>query len=92
MLKLNFDGNALENPGMASVGGVIHNEEVTILLYYSGPAGVCSNNRVELLSFNIGLWEASWFGNQQLLIEGDSKCVILWALEASHYIGSMRIS
>lgn len=27
--------------------------------------------------------EVSRFGNQQLLIEGDSKCVMLWASQAS---------
>ena len=44
---------------MASIGGVIRNEEGTILLYYSGPAGVCSNNR-----------EAFRFGNKRLIIKG----------------------
>eukprot|EP00268_Persea_americana_P015755 TRINITY_DN17400_c0_g1_i2.p2 TRINITY_DN17400_c0_g1~~TRINITY_DN17400_c0_g1_i2.p2 ORF type:complete len:122 (-),score=12.18 TRINITY_DN17400_c0_g1_i2:116-481(-) len=81
--KLNFNGSALGNLGLAGVVGAIRNEEGTILLYYSGPAGVCSNNKVELLSLNIGFQEASRYGNRQILIEGDSKCVILWASRAS---------
>lgn len=63
-------------------GGVIRNEKGTILFYYLCPAGVSSNNKAELLSLNMGLWEASWFGNQWLLIQGDS-CVILRASQAS---------
>lgn len=65
---------------MAGVQGVIRNEEGRILLSYLGPAGVRSINKVELFSLNIGFRDASHFGNQQLLIEGDqgdSKCVIL---------------
>ena len=81
--KLNFDGSVLGNLGLAGIGGVIRNEEGTIILYYSGPAGVCSNYKVEILSLNIGLREASRYGNQHILIEGDSKCVILWTSQAS---------
>ena len=86
VLKLNFDGSALGNSGMAGVQGVIRNEEGRILLSYLGPAGVRSINKVELFSLNIGFRDASHFGNQQLLIEGDqgdSKCVILYASQAS---------
>ena len=67
---------------MAGVGGVICNEEGTIFLYYLGPAGECSNNKAKILSLKIGLQEASRFGNQWLIIKGDSKCVILWASQA----------
>lgn len=57
-VKLNFDGSAFGNPGRAVVGGVIRNEEGTILLSYSGPAGFCSINKAELLALSIGLNEA----------------------------------
>lgn len=73
VLKLNFDGRDLGNSGMASVRGVIRNEEGRILLSYLGPAGVRSINKVELFSLNIDFWDASYFGNQQLLIEGGSR-------------------
>lgn len=57
-LKLNFDGSAFGNLGRAVVGGVICNEEGTILLSSSGPAGFCSINKAELLALNNGLNEA----------------------------------
>ena len=82
MLKLNFDGSSLGNPGMASIGGVIRNEEGTILLYYSGPARVCSNNKAELLSLNIGLQKAFRFGNKRLIIKGQ------WRTE-DFYLGGL---
>lgn len=46
-LKLNFDCSAYGNSG---VGGIIHNEEGTILLSFSGPAGFYSVNKGELLA------------------------------------------
>ena len=38
-LKLNFDGSAFGNPGLAGVGGVLHNEEGSILLSFSAQLG-----------------------------------------------------
>lgn len=52
------------------------------MLSYSGPAGLCSINKAELLS-NIGLLEALRFNPQQLIIEGNSSCAIKWASQAS---------
>ncbi|XXG49570.1 hypothetical protein AAC387_Pa02g3723 [Persea americana] len=83
MLKLNFDGNVLGNPGRAVVGGVIRNENGLILLSYSGPAGFCSINKAELLALNIGMREASRLNPQWLLVEGDSACVFQWASNPS---------
>ena len=57
-LKLNFDGSALGNPGLAGVGGVIRNEEGNTILSYSGPARICSINKAELLALKTGLREA----------------------------------
>lgn len=54
-LKLNFDGSAFGNPGLAGVGGVLRNEDGSILLSFSGPAGFFSNNKAELLALKIGL-------------------------------------
>ena len=55
VLNLNFDGSTSGNPGMASVGGVIHYEDGNIILFYSSSASVCSINKVKLLALNIGL-------------------------------------
>ena len=82
MLQLNFDGSALGNPRKAGLGGVVR-DEVGITLSYSGPVGFCSINKAELLALNLGLREASHMNPQRLLVEGDSTCVIQWALNPS---------
>ena len=82
MLKLNFDGSALGNPGKAGVGGVIRDKD-GIFLSYSGPVGVFSINKAELLALNVDLREASRMNPQRLLVEGDSACVIQWTLNPS---------
>ena len=68
---------------MAGVGGVIRNEDGIIILHYSGPAGVCTLNKAELLTLLIGLREASRLHPQLLLVEGYSSCVIQWANRSS---------
>ena len=60
------------------VGGIIHNEEGTILLSFSGPAGFYSVNKAELLALCIGFRQAPRFNPQHLFVEGDSACVIRW--------------
>ena len=82
-MKLNFDGSAIGNPGMAGVGSVIHNEDGIIILSYSSPAGVCSINKAELLALLFGLREASRLQPQQLPAERDSSCVIQWVSQSS---------
>eukprot|EP00268_Persea_americana_P009743 TRINITY_DN13898_c0_g1_i13.p1 TRINITY_DN13898_c0_g1~~TRINITY_DN13898_c0_g1_i13.p1 ORF type:complete len:106 (-),score=10.22 TRINITY_DN13898_c0_g1_i13:220-537(-) len=61
---------------MASVGGLIRDEDGNIILS-------CSINKAELLALNIGLREASRLLPQRLLVEGDYPCVIQWATRSS---------
>eukprot|EP00268_Persea_americana_P009744 TRINITY_DN13898_c0_g1_i2.p1 TRINITY_DN13898_c0_g1~~TRINITY_DN13898_c0_g1_i2.p1 ORF type:complete len:122 (-),score=12.31 TRINITY_DN13898_c0_g1_i2:137-502(-) len=67
---------------MASVGGLICDEDGNIILSYSGPTGVCSINKAELLALNIGLQEAFRLLPQRLLV-GYSSCIIQWVTQSS---------
>lgn len=69
-LKLNYDGSAAGNPGMAGVGGLVHNEKGVVLLSYSGPVGFGSINKAELMALNIGLQEPFRLNLQNLIVEG----------------------
>ena len=66
------------------VGGVIRNNEGSILLLYSGLAGFYSINKAELLALKIGLCEAMNLNVSHISIEGDSFCAIQWAAEKSN--------
>lgn len=57
-LKLTCNGSALRNPGLASVGGVICNDEGHPILSFSDPAAYYSVNKAELPALKIGLPEA----------------------------------
>ena len=63
-------------------GGVIRDEGNT-LLAYSGPAGLCSITKAEVVALNIRLREALRLNPQLLVIEGDSSCAIKWASQPS---------
>lgn len=80
-LKLNFDGSAC---GSSVVGGIICNEEGTILLSFSGPAGFNSVNKAKLLALCIGFRQAPQFNPQYLFVEENSACVIWWASNSSN--------
>ena len=70
---------------MAGVGGLVRNDKGVVLLCYSGPTGFCSINKAELMALNIGLQEAFCLNLQNLIVEGDSACVIRWASSSCNY-------
>ena len=78
--KLNFDGSAHGNLGVAGVGGIIRNDIGKPILSYSGLAGFTLANVAVLLAIRIGLREAKRLNLHNLIIEGDSFCAIQWAL------------
>lgn len=78
-MKLNFDGSAIGNPGVAGIGGIIQNEKGSAILSYLGLAGYCSNNQAELMALNASLHKACSRNQHGLLVKGDPFCVIQWA-------------
>ncbi|XP_020528247.1 uncharacterized protein LOC110007976 [Amborella trichopoda] len=79
VLKFNFDGSTLGNPGSTGFGGVIHDWQGNMLLAYAGPCGSTTANNAELLGLVHGLKillaRLSGYG---FIIEGDSMNVINW--------------
>ncbi|KAF5461917.1 hypothetical protein F2P56_017977 [Juglans regia] len=49
-VKLNTDGSSFGNPGTSGAGGVIRDEDGRLLLAYSVPLGLGTNNFAELRS------------------------------------------
>ena len=78
-LKLNFDGSARGNLGLAGVGGIIRNDMGHPILSFLGPAGFNSANVTEFPATKASLREAKRLNIQILIIEGDSFCAIWWA-------------
>lgn len=55
ILKLNYDGVAKGNPGVASFGEVFKNSKGEIIWLYAGSLGKATNNAVELHALEHGL-------------------------------------
>ncbi len=74
--KLNFDGAAKGNPGLAGYGSVFRNEVGAALHIYYGTIGKDTNNAAELE----GLWKRICIADQKnffpLEVEGDSLILI----------------
>lgn len=69
LLKLNFIGSAVGNPGLARVGGIFHDSEARVFLSFSGLGRTCSVSKVEKLAMSSGLHEASRLGIRHLQVD-----------------------
>eukprot|EP00253_Pinus_taeda_P023835 PITA_23835 len=74
--KLNFDGAAKENPGLASYGGIFRDVVGSTLHIYHGSLGRDTNNVVEFE----GLWKGISIAEIEIFfpleVEGDSQILI----------------
>ncbi|XP_077241568.1 uncharacterized protein LOC143882056 [Tasmannia lanceolata] len=82
-MKLNFDGSALDNPGIAEIGGIIRDTRGITIMSYSGPAGSCDANEAEARALLFGLKWYNLNSSAPLIIEGDSTNVVAWAIGKS---------
>lgn len=73
--KLNFDGAARGNPGIAGVGCIINNEESRWLENLASPLPSVSNNLAEFEALEKGLQLCHNLGLSKIVIEGDSQIV-----------------
>lgn len=55
ILKLNYDGSAKGNLGVAGFGGVFKNSKGEIIWLYTGSLGIATNNATELHALEHGL-------------------------------------
>jgi hypothetical protein len=79
IFKLNFDGAAKGNPGLAGVGGVIRDLRGEILGIYWGCIGVNTNNVANLKVLLEGLEMSSTHGWFPIILEGDSQIILQMA-------------
>lgn len=78
--KFNVDGAARGKPGPAGIRGVVHNDRESMMLAFSEPTGIMESNEVELLAIKRAVHLRSRYGNDNLIIDGDSVNAIAWAL------------
>jgi len=90
-VKLNTDGAARGNPGLAGAGGVIRNSAGQWLVGFAAHLGVCSNVAAELHALRLGLLLAWQEGYRALICEVDAK-VILDLLKSNESPQSGRLS
>ena len=77
-LKLNTDGSALGNLGLAGAGGVLRDHRGRWISSFSLCGRFATNNMVELAAVKQGL-EMAWnMGYKFLHLELDSKVVLSW--------------
>ncbi|XP_077232605.1 uncharacterized protein LOC143869951 [Tasmannia lanceolata] len=83
MIKLNFDGSSLGNPGDAGIGGLCRDSEGDVLWAFSGPIGVADSNEAEVRAVHCGIKSLDLSVLDKVIVEGDSSNIILWLLSAA---------
>ncbi|XP_019051475.1 PREDICTED: uncharacterized protein LOC109113959 [Nelumbo nucifera] len=91
-----FDGSAFGNPGEADIGGVFRRRDGNISWVFSGPNGVASSTKAEILAALTGIRLAR-DGYSNFTIKGDSANGINWLAEPdsgpwslAHYLTEVR--
>lgn len=74
--KLNFDGASHGNPGIAGIGGIIHNWNGKMISKYARPIKPTTNNMAECKAILEGLKLCKQLGLTKVEIEGDSQIII----------------
>ncbi|XP_077240356.1 uncharacterized protein LOC143881253 [Tasmannia lanceolata] len=83
LLKVNFDGSSLGNPGPASIGGLCRDALGEVLWSFSGPLGVCDSNEAEVRAMYTGIKRIDKELYDKIIVEEDSKNVIRWLLRSA---------
>ena len=77
-IKLNTNGSAISNPGLAGVKGVLWNHSGEWISRFSIHLGLASNNMAELATVRQGLALAWYMGFKFIQLELDSSVVLTW--------------
>ena len=77
-IKLNADGSALGNPGLARAGGLLRNSSGDWLSSFSLHLDISLNNMAELAAVCQGLILAWDMGFRFIHLELDSMTVVTW--------------
>ena len=76
MYSLYFDGASKGNPGPASFGGVIYDENKKEILIYNKAIGIYTNNVAEYMGVYMGILICIENGIKKVDIYGNSKIVV----------------
>lgn len=68
-LKLNTDGSALGNPGKIGGGGILRNNQGTLIYAFTVPLGVGTNNQAELQAALFGITWCVQQGHRKIILE-----------------------
>lgn len=90
VLKLNFDGFSLGNPGLRGFGCVTWDSQEEIVRIIVGPIGVADSTKAKVMGLLMGLQEVCDLHMYAILVEGDSSVVVGWGLSCSS--GSWKYS
>lgn len=80
-IKLNTDGSAIGNLGLAGAGGILRNHSGGWISSFSLHLGLASNNMAELAAVRQGLAIAWDRGFKFIQLELDSSVVLTWVIE-----------
>ena len=83
-IKINTDGSALGNPGIAGAGGILRDHLGQWISGFSLHVGLATNNMVELAAFRQGLAMAWTMGFKFIYLELDSKVVLNWLTKSQY--------
>ncbi|KAH9288021.1 hypothetical protein KI387_032138, partial [Taxus chinensis] len=73
VVKLNTDGEARGNPGLASMKGIAHDSLGTPLFFFAYQLGHYTNNVDEIMAIQRALLGATKLGCPSIIVESDSK-------------------
>ncbi|OIT08999.1 hypothetical protein A4A49_44481 [Nicotiana attenuata] len=77
-VKVNSDGNALDNPRKIGAGIIIKDHEGQFIHAIASPLGIDTNNQAETEAAYIGIKWCIDHGFSKIHLEADSNLLILW--------------
>lgn len=89
VLKLNFNGSSLGNPGPSGFGCVIRDSHGDINRIVTGTIGIVDSTKAELMGLLMGLREIRDLHLSVLVIKGDSSVVVGWVWAFCQVCGNM---
>ncbi|WMV32529.1 hypothetical protein MTR67_025914 [Solanum verrucosum] len=78
--KLNTDGSAIPNPGKIGGGGILRDDQGSMVYAFAVPLGEGTNNQVEIQAAIFGLNWCIQHGYNCIILEVDSELLTKWFL------------
>ncbi|XP_077252938.1 uncharacterized protein LOC143892304 [Tasmannia lanceolata] len=78
LVKLNFDGSSLGNPGPAGIGGILRDCTGAVIKAFSDPIGIADSSEAEVRAVHQGILSMERNRLGSCIVEGGSLNVIRW--------------